>query len=140
MSWWARLLGLEPEPDMSPELPPPVPEGMMRIHVFAGQFGSVEELEAYCFKTTDAIHPEPINNDLPGAFVDTDFVDAGFGPLRRDLVRRLMPEAVAAEVLLKGAGTNAFVILYEDAFGGLPYSLGDTPRLAYLGAWEVPST
>jgi hypothetical protein len=125
---------------MAPDLPPPVPEGMVRIHVFAGRFDSVESLEAYCFRSSDANHPEPLNNDLPGAFVDTDFVDAGFGPKRRDLIRRLMPEDMAAEVLARGAGTNAFVIVHEDAFNGLPYALGDTPRLAYLGAWEVPAT
>ncbi|WP_420859232.1 hypothetical protein [Marivivens marinus] len=138
MSLWSRLRDIFAPIGDDPELPPAPAPGMTRLHLFAGDFESGDAARAYCFMAPDKDHPEPLTNDLPGAFVDIRFVTVAHGPAARDFIRHKCPTDTAAEVRDRLGAARTLVVLEEAAFGGFPYTLNDTPKLAYLGAWEVP--
>jgi hypothetical protein len=136
MGWLAGLLGLAAAPDDPPV--PPAP-GHRRLHVFAGSFGSEDAVQAYCYDATDAVHPEALTRDLPGAFIDTDFVDVLFGPALEPGLTRALGADLAQDLLLRAAGHDSIVVIDERGFGGFPFTLNDTPRLSRIGAYDVPA-
>jgi hypothetical protein len=137
VSFLGRLIDIFAPRPAIPEAAPPVPEGKMRLHLFCGHFFSEAEAEAYCYDAPDHNHPEPLTRDLPGAYIDPAFVEIGFAA---DIPNRLAeffdPDGVA-ERLVEIGNCNTLVMIAEDAFGGFPYSLNNTPVLAYLGAFVV---
>lgn len=136
MSWVSALVRLFSGAKPLPETHAPPPPGIERLHVFAGHFDSEAEAMAYVFEAPDANHPEPFTNDLPDAFVNTDFVEVSFGP-RADAAASLIAKARLGEFRDRMDDANTLIIASEQAFGGFPFDLNDTPRARYIGAWEV---
>ncbi len=123
-----------PEPDTGVERPP-LPDGQIRVHVFSGNFDDEEALLSYCFDAPDEDAPEPLNRDLDGAFVDTAYVATGFASGISRALAEIFPQREVDHILPKVGKDNSVVIISEYAFGDLPYILGDTPQLEYLGEW-----
>lgn len=120
---------------IEPQLPPATSKGKMRIHLFAGQFATVEAAQHYCFYSENN-RPEDLTRELPDAYIDTDHVEVCFDDHVARLASFLLP-ADAAAVSRKIGTDNTMVIIAEPAFGGLAYALYDTPRLRYLGPLVV---
>lgn len=112
----------------------PAPEGKIRLHLFCGSFESEDDLLAYCFDAPSENDPEPLTKDLPEAFVDTTYVVTGYERGVGEALADFFTVEESDEVLAQISGKNSLVILSEHAFGGMDYSLNDTPRLRYLGA------
>lgn len=131
MSWLSALAALFSGPKPLPEAPVPPPPGSDRVHLFAGNFGSELAATEYVFDAPDANHPEPFTNDLPDAYVDTAFVEIAHGD-------RLEPalELITRDIIDIG-DADTLIIVSEQAFGGFPFALDDTPRARYLGLWEI---
>ena len=121
-----------------PQLPAPPSDGMVRLYVFHGVFETEEDALAYCYDAPDTAHPEPLTRDLPGAFIDTTFVEVLWGNTNDPALRFYFPDAIADHVADATEASNTVVLIAEGAFGGYPFTLNDTPRLSYLGHWEVP--
>ena len=102
-----------------------------RLHVFAGTFRSELEATDYCLTPMGKNQPEPLTRDLADAMIDTAEVEIVFGEARILAALPMMtprPDVGAA---------NTLILIAEVAFGGLPYSLGDTPKLRYFGPVEA---
>ncbi len=127
-SWLVRLL--RPVHDLSDSAVPP-PANPNRLHVFAGSFGMELEATDYCLTPLGKNQPEPLTRDLPDAMIDTSEVEIIFGETR--IVSALPMLQPRPEV----GGANTLVLIAEAAFGGLPYTLNDTPKLRYLGPVEA---
>ena len=117
---------------------PSIPEGMTRVHIFAGNFDTEEALLAYCFDSPSDDTPEPINVDLPGAFVDTTYVATGYANAVPVVLAEFFSPAEQERLRRQIGARNSIVVMSEYAFGGFPYELDDTPKLEYLGAQLVP--
>lgn len=111
----------------------PTPDGMIRLHLFAGSFDSEEALLRYCFDAPATNAPEPFTRDLPEATIDMTYVVVGFEQGVDDTLADFFAMGEAAEIKLQMRGANSIVVLSEYAFGGTQYHLNDTPRLTYLG-------
>lgn len=138
MSIWSELFSFEPPSDDTPELPPRAPEGFVRVYFFSGVFATEEELVVYCFgDDDDADSPTPLTRALPGAYIDTSYLVAGYQDQVGDVLSDFFsPEQVDA--LQSHMGTdNSVVIMSEYAFGGFPFSLGDTENLRFHGAFLI---
>jgi len=134
MNIWTRLRTLiKGEP--LPELPPDLPEGKLRIHLFCADFADHDAAMAYCFHS-DGDAPEQITRDQPGAFIDTGFVEVA----HRTAATRLndfMRAKDTDRVITKMKGANTLIIITEDAFGGFPYALTSNARVYYIGPYVV---
>lgn len=136
MSWIGKLFSLFPNREPLPEAPEPPPPGHDRLHLFAGTFGNELDAYAYVYEAPDADHPEPFTNDLPEAYVDTTRVEIAHGP-RLDAAITLIEGQSSTRLRHAVGGDDTLIIVSEAAFGGFPFALNDTPRVRYLGAWEV---
>ena len=117
---------------------PAIPEGMTRVHVFAGNFETEEALLAYCFDSVEQDGPEQLNIDLPGAYVDTTYVATGYAAAIPIVLAEFFSSAEQTRMTRKIGDRNSLVVMSEYAFGGFPYELDDTPMLEYVGAHLVP--
>lgn len=122
----------------SPTAPPPL-AGSDRLHLFAGHFPSEETAMSYCYDAPDTNHPEPLTRDLADAYVDTNFVEVAFGERVPFALRMIIPAADLDDMSDQISGDNTLVMISESAFGGMPYTLNDTPALRYLGAYTISS-
>lgn len=120
---------------VEPTLPPPTPQGTMRIHLFAGDFANKDAAWHYCFYNESA-RPEDLTRELPDAYIDTTHVETRFENYVERLAEFLQP-ADAARVTKQMNGANTLVIIAEPAFGGLAYALNNTSRLTYIGPLVV---
>ncbi len=138
MSIWSELFSFEPPSDDTPELPQEAPEGFVRIHFFSGRFETEEELLYYCFGDNDeSDSPTPLTRALPGAFIDTSYVVTGHKELIEDVLADFFEPVQVNALETRINPDNSVVIMSEYAFGGFPFSLGDTPQLRYHGAFLV---
>ena len=133
-----RLLGISPQPQAEPA--EPLPPGTLRLHLFHGAFETEEDALAYCFDAPDPDLPEPFTNDLPEAFVDTDFVEVSYGDARHLALSDYFHSDLAEDLLDRQGDANTLVIVVEEAFGGFPFRVHDTPRLTYMGPFEADLT
>ena len=118
-----------------PEPRPKLPKGKARIHLFSGTFPFVDDAMAYCFHAPGDV-PEQITLDQPGAFIDTTYVEVNFDTAAMRLNEFLTPEE-AERTLYKMRSANTLIIISEEAFGGFPYTLTNTPNLYYHGPYIV---
>lgn len=126
-----RLVGLGPRaPEAS--LPAPPPDGLTRLHFFNGA-DSEARLLAYCFETPEPNTPEAFTNDLPEAFVDTDFLEVRHDADPVVALNDMRLSEADLKRLARQASGPGWVVAEEDAWGGFPFRLHDTPRLRYLG-------
>lgn len=138
MSIWSELFSFEPPSDDTPDLPPEAPEGFVRVYLFSGRFETEDELGDYCFGD-DSDSPTALTRALPGAYVDTSYLVAGHGTqVGETLLDFFSPEQVNA-LAVNIAPDNSVVIMSEFAFGGFPFSLNDTERLRFHGAFLIPA-
>ncbi len=138
MSWLLHLLdGLEDMDEPELTMPAPPPAGHRRLHLFAGDFGSREAAEAYCYDAPDATHPEPLTRDLPGAYIDPDFVEIAFGTEKPITLGQWFDVQDRDDILADTDSVDTILIVDEHAFGGQRFYLNDTPVLRYLGGWIV---
>lgn len=127
------LLGNIRSQDPSDSATPPGPphEHTNRVHVFYGTFGSELAATDYCLTPLGRNKPEPLTRDLPDAMIDTSEVEIVFGEARvLAAIPMLNPRPDVGRA-------DTIILIAEAAFGGLPYSLNDTPVLTYAGAFEV---
>lgn len=138
MSLWREIFDPaveDPEAELRHD---PVPEGLIRLHVFAGDFATEEAALAYCYDAPDPAHPEPITRDLPEATIDTTYVDVAYaGDVPQALTTFFRGDDLS-DLRVRVGSANTLVVVSEHAFRGLPYALSDTPVLTYLGPWLVP--
>ena len=137
MSLWREIFDPAVQDDEAALRHQPVPEGKVRIHVFAGDFATEEESLAYCFDAPDPAHPEPLTRDLSEATIDTAYVDTAYGAEVVPALATFFEGDVLAKLTKKISGHNTVVLISEYAFRGLPYALSDTPVLRYLGPFVV---
>lgn len=114
----------------------PPPANPDRVHIFHGTFASELEATEYCLTPMGRNKPEPLTRDLPDAMIDTSEVEIIFGgPRIIGAVPMLSPNP---DALLREIGTdNTVIMIAEAAFGGLPYTLNDTPNLRYAGPYTA---
>ena len=114
----------------------PPPADPDRVHLFAGTFASELEATDYCLRPMGRNKPEPLTRDLPDAMINTAEVEVLFGGPR---IAGAVPLLTSrpSDVLTQIGSDNTLILIAEAAFGGLPYSLNDTPRLRYLGPFTV---
>lgn len=107
-----------------------------RVHIFHGTFASELAATDYCLTPLGRNKPEPLIRHLPDAMVDTAEVEIIFGTARiAAAVPMLSPDS---DGLLRQVGTdNTLIMISEAAFGGLPYTLNDTPTLRYAGPYTA---
>ncbi len=115
----------------------PVPDGKMRLQVFFGTFDDLDAAEAYCFDAPEPNIPQQLTRDLPNAYIDTDFVAVGHGPTKSAMIARFFDKSQQAELKPKHIDHNTVVLISDQAFGGFPYALNDTPVLEHCGAFVV---
>ena len=129
------LLGVMGKKEKSDTAPPP-PTQPDRVHIFHGTFASELAATDYCLTPLGRNQPEPLTRDLPDAMVDTAEVEIIFGAARISAaVPMLSPDP---DGLLRQIGAdNTVIMLSEAAFGGLPYTLNDTPKLRYAGPYTA---
>lgn len=102
------------------------------MHLFNGA-ASEDVLLDYCFEAPSPNEPEGFTRDLEDAFVNTDYVEVRHGPDAAVALNGLQLGASDVRRFAAGARGQGWVIVMEEAFGGLPFSLNDTPKVAYLG-------
>ena len=126
---------IRPSRDLSDSAPPPA-ANPDRVHIFYGTFASELEATDYCLTPMGRNKPEPLTRDLPDAMINTSEVEIIFGTARiQGALPMLSPNPMG---LLRDLGDhNAIIMIAEAAFGGLPYTLNDTPKLTYAGPYEV---
>jgi len=114
----------------------PPPANPNRLHIFHGQFASELEATDYCLTPMGRNKPEPLTRDLPDAMIITSHIEIIFSAASIAVaVPMLHPDPTG---LLRDIGSdNTVIMLPEAAFGGLPYTLNDTPKLRYAGAYEA---
>lgn len=128
------LLG--PMRKQAPDTAPPPPANPDQVHIFHGTFASELEATDYCLTPMGRNKPEPLTRDLPGATIITSEVEIIFGPERINAALPMLKGPVDA--LFNEIGhENTIVMIAEAAFGGLHYTLNDTPKLRYAGPFEV---
>ncbi|MFT5064870.1 MAG: hypothetical protein ACI9TA_000477 [Reinekea sp.] len=114
-----------------PELTSPLPEGKLRLHLFSGNFASLDDAMKYCFHA-EGDAPEQITVEQPDAFIDTGFVEVVHRNIAPRLAEFLSPPDVD-RTITKMKGASTLIIITEDAFGGFPYALVTTKNVFYLG-------
>lgn len=139
MTVWSRLAALlTPRPPI-PDIATPPPPGKARLHLFHGKFRSEANARAYCHASADEMHPVQLTIDLPGAFVDPAHVTVAFGAAVRPMLDGWFDPGLVEDMMLHMHGADTLVVVAEDAFAGLPYTLNNTPRLTYIGPYLVPA-
>jgi hypothetical protein len=129
------LFGIMRKKETSDTATPP-PANPNRVHIFYGGFGSELEATDYCLKPMGRNKPEQLTHDLPDAMIDISEVKVIFGAARiNDVVPMLSPrpDSLLGEI----EANNTIIMIADAAFGGLPYTLNDTLRLTYAGAFDV---
>ncbi len=119
-----------------PELHP-IPNGYARVHVFWGDFDSENDALAYCHGTGQENNPAPLTRDMPDAFIDPTFVEINRDADIKSVLQWLDRDGKVETNVDASAMGNTLILIYEDAFGGLPYRLGYTDRVAYAAAWLI---
>ncbi len=127
------FLGIMRRKEKSDTATPP-PSQPDRVHIFYGTFPSEIAATDYCLTPIGRNKPEPLTRDLADAMINTSEVEIIFGPSRiAAAVPMLGPNS---DGLLRQIGAaNTVIIIAEAAFGGLPYTLNDTPSLVYAGPY-----
>ncbi len=115
-------------------VPPAAPSN--RVHVFHGTFASEIEATDYCITPMGRNKPEPLTRDLPDAMIDTSEVEIIFGTDRIDAAIPMLTNR-PSDLTRQVKADNTLILIAEAAFGGLPYTLNDTPNLRYAGAFDV---
>ena len=129
------MLRVSPSPDLADSaIPPHAPSN--RFHLFCGTFPSELDATAYCLDTNSANEPEPLTRDLPDAMIDTSMVEIIYGT-RVDAAVQMLDPSDAASLTERIGEANTLILISERAFGGLPYTLNDTPVLEYLGPFDL---
>ena len=117
-----------------PQLPDPAHAN--RVHVFHGTFDTELAATSYCLDAPSNNEPEPLTRDLPDAMIDTTEVEIIFGGKRIAAAVPMLtsnPHRLFNEI----GPDNTLILIAEAAFGGLPYTLNDTPHLRYAGAYDI---
>lgn len=118
------------------ETQPPRRISANRIHVFHGDFTSELEATDYCLTPLGHNQPEPLTRDLPNAIIDTSEVEIVFGVQRISAAIPMItphPDGLRHQFRT----SNTLILISETAFGGLPFTLNDTPALRYAGMFEI---
>ena len=119
-----------------PQAPRDLPPDRMQIHLFGATFASQAAADAFCYGAGDPETPTLLTRELDGAYVDPAEVEVTCGGVEPRL-REFLDPGEADDVMLRLGADNSLVILTENAFGGLPYTLDDTETLTYLGPMVV---
>lgn len=107
-----------------------------RLHVFHGTFASELEATDYCLSPIGRNKPEPLTRDLPDATINTAEVEIIFGAERIGDAIPMLTQTPDGLYRLVGTD-NTMILIGEAAFYGLPYTLNDTPKLRYAGAFDA---
>ncbi len=126
------------------------------VHVFAGEFDSVEEA---CQYTEEQWEPEPdksasdeeysawedrnpiwqLRADLDVDYLDGDFIETIDGKDRIEYLERMLTsdedrQSVRQAIMKE---ENILVLIFDAAFGGFDARVSSTPRLRYVGAYNA---
>lgn len=129
------LLGLLRSKEKSDSATPPH-ANPDRLHVFCGSFPSELDATAYCLDAPSKNEPEPLTRDLPDAMIDTSEIEIIYGA-RVDAAMPMLDPYGQSNLSDRIGNANTLILIAEKAFGGLPYTLNDTPVLTYLGPIDV---
>lgn len=133
----ARLLipSESPQPD-EPHVPLRQDDGLLQLHLFGAQFDDRATAEAFCAPPPGTDLPSALTRELDGAFIDEAEVEVIHGDILSRL-QEFLPPSEADDILLRLAGDDTLIIVTENAFHGLSYTLDDTATLTYLGPITV---
>ncbi len=128
----AKLIPSESTRLEQPHRPVHLEEGNLQLHLFGANFDSQEQAETFCSAPSGTDLPSQLTQELDGAFIDEAEVEVVRGDIQRRLLEFLSTEE-ADDVLLRLAGDDTLIIITENAFNEMPYTLDDTAHLTYLG-------
>ena len=133
----AKLIPSESTALEQPHRPVHLDNGHLQLHLFGANFASQAEAEDFCSAPPGTDLPSRLTQELDGAFIDEAEVEVVHGRIQSRLLEFLSPEETD-DVLLRLAGDDTLIIITENAFRDLPYTLDDTRHLTYLGHIVVP--
>ena len=133
----AKLIPSENTMREQPHAPVHLDPGHLQLHLFGANFPTRAEAEAFCTAPAGTDLPSRLTQELEGAFIDEAEVEVVHGNIQSRLLEFLSP-GEADDILLRLAGDDTLIIITENAFHDLPYTLDDTRHLTYLGHIVVP--
>ncbi|MFZ3582984.1 hypothetical protein ACOI1H_12525 [Loktanella sp. DJP18] len=133
----AKLIPSENTMLDQPQAPVHLDPEHLQLHLFSANFPSQAEADAFCTAPRGTDQPSRLTQELDGAFIDEAEVEVVHGDIQSRLLEFLSGDEVD-DVLLRLAGDDTLIIITENAFHDLPYTLDDTAHLTYLGHIVVP--
>ncbi len=128
----ARIIPSESNRVAQPQEPVHQTRGELQLHLFAGNFPSQTAADAFCAAPPGIDQPSRLTVELDGAFIDEAEVEVIHGDIQTRLLEFLTGDETD-DILLRLAGDSTLILITENAFHDLPYTLDDTPHLTYLG-------
>ncbi|WP_341223455.1 hypothetical protein [Loktanella salsilacus] len=115
-----------------PHAPVHLDEAHLQLHLFGANFPSRSEADAFCTPPPGTDLPSRLTQELDGAFIDENEVEVVHGDILARLLE-FMPSDEADDIMLRLAGDDTLIMITENAFHDLPYTVDDTEHLTYLG-------
>lgn len=133
----AKLIPSESTMLEQPHRPVHLDPDHMQLHLFGANFASQADAETFCTAPPGTDLPSDLTQELDGAFIDEAEVEVIHGGIQSRLQEFLSGDETD-DILLRLAGDDTLIIITENAFHDLPYTLDDTRHLTYLGHIVVP--
>ncbi|SEM98228.1 hypothetical protein SAMN04488003_107100 [Loktanella fryxellensis] len=119
-----------------PHVPVRQDDGSLQLHLFSANFDDRAAADAFCAAPPGTDQPSRLTRELDGAFIDESEVEVIHGDILARL-QEFLPPSEADDILLRLAGDDTLIVVTENAFHGLSYTLDDTATLTYLGPVTV---
>lgn len=127
-----KLIPSESTRQKGPQKPVHLDPQHLQLHLFGANFEDRAAADLFCTAPSGTDLPSPLAQEMSGAFINEAEVEV----VHKDIQNRLLEFLSATEaddIMLRLAGDTTLIIITENAFGGMPYTLDDTARLSYLG-------
>lgn len=115
-----------------PHKPVHLDANRLQLHLFGANFDTQHDADIFCSAPPGTDLPSRMTQELDGAFIDEAEVEVIHDAILPRLLDFLSAEE-ADDIMLRLGGDNTLIIITENAFGDLPYTLDDTMHLTYLG-------
>lgn len=127
-----KLIPSENDYPDEPRRPVHLPDNRLQLHLFGANFETQNDADTFCSAPPGTDLPSRLTQELDGAFIDEAEVEVIHDTILSRLLDFLSAEE-ADDIMLRLGGDNTLIIITENAFGDLPYTLDDTAHLTYLG-------